>query len=68
MQRRAVCFFCSTEIDHDPIFAAPCDHEDCSSAVFHGICLMDWRERREEAVKMFARWFEEHGGRRDRTE
>lgn len=63
MQRRPVCFYCSTTIEYDPIFAAPCDHQECSSAVWHPLCLMDWRERREEAVKMFARWFQEHAAR-----
>lgn len=60
MQTRAVCFFCYDAIDHSPVFESPCGHDSCASAVFHGLCLMDWRDRREEAIKMFQRWLMEH--------
>lgn len=47
------CFLCSERIEHDPVFAPPtCDHEEHSSAVFHGICLMEWRERRDAILKV----------------
>ena len=48
MHRLPVCFQCERPIEYDPIYAAPfCDHDECGSAVFHGICLMEWRERRD---------------------
>lgn len=56
MQRRPVCFWCEEIVEYDPIFCAPCDHEDCRSAVFHGLCLMSWREHREAAIKEFRKW------------
>lgn len=51
IQHKAICFDCDAAVD-DPlqsVFAPPwCDHPDCASAVFHGVCLMRWRERRQE--------------------
>lgn len=45
-----VCYHCHEPVPGKPVFAPPlCDHEDCASAAFHGICLMvfrEWRERR----------------------
>lgn len=46
MQALAVCYECHEPVD-DPLFEAPCGHDGCPSAVFHGLCLMAWRERRE---------------------
>lgn len=57
---RPRCWVCRTVVEHDPIFAAPCDHEDCASVVFHGLCLMEWREWRENRVKAIQRWMDEH--------
>jgi hypothetical protein len=51
MQNLARCFKCTEQIDYDPVFEAPCGHDGCRSAVFHGICLMEWREHREELRK-----------------
>lgn len=54
IQNRPVCFDCDMLIESltDAVFAPPfCDHLDCASAVFHGICLMRWRERREEIYR-----------------
>ena len=45
LQERAVCLECHDQIEHSPVFAAPCGHEGCPSAVFHGICLMEYREK-----------------------
>ena len=53
MQDRAVCFMCHYQIDHDPVFCAPCDHAECPSGVFHGLCLMEWREHRAQVL---AQW------------
>ena len=68
MQRRPVCFYCASVVDYDPIFAAPCDHEDCASAVFHGVCLMDWRDHRQEVFQRVQRWFQEHADRSESGE
>ena len=48
MQDRPVCFQCDKVIRDNPdmVFESPCGHDDCSSAVFHTICLFDWREKR----------------------
>jgi len=51
IQQKPVCFGCDKPVDNlgDAVFAPPwCDHEDCASATFHGVCLMSWRERRQE--------------------
>jgi len=65
MQSRAVCFGCDTVIEHDPIFEAPCGHDEHSSAVWHGLCLMEWREHRDGIMKRwrqrFRRMMEEMG-------
>lgn len=46
------CFGCSEVVEHSPVFAAPlCEHEQCASAVWHGLCLMEWREKRDALVK-----------------
>lgn len=63
MQSRPVCLKCA-EVVNDPVFEAPCGHAECPSAVFHGICLMEWREYREEFVRRmqerFRQLFGEH--------
>lgn len=51
MQEVPRCFACAEPVEHDPIFEAPCGHEDGASAVFHPLCLMKWREHRDMAVK-----------------
>lgn len=51
VQDRPVCFDCDQTIERldDVVFSPPwCDHAKCSSASFHGLCLMRWRERRAE--------------------
>lgn len=51
IQTKPFCFDCDTPVASlaDAVFAPPwCDHEDCASAVFHGVCLMRWRERRDQ--------------------
>lgn len=56
IQEKAVCFGCEGVIDSfsEIVFAPP--FEDAShrkvSACFHGLCLMKWRERREEVRAM----------------
>lgn len=56
MQDRPICFQCHEAIEHSSVFEAPCGHEDCPSASFHGICLMEWRERRQQIEKIFEMW------------
>lgn len=66
MQDRPVCFKCRETIEHSPVYEAPCGHDTCSSAVFHGICLMEYRDQRNagerfEVVGLLVRpWLEEH--------
>ena len=51
IHHRPICFFCERTVEYDPVFSPPlCEHSDCGSAVFHGLCLMEWRERRDEAL------------------
>ncbi len=57
---RPRCWGCQKPVEYDPLFAAPCDHEECPSAVFHGLCLMEWREFREKRIEQIARWVAEH--------
>jgi len=67
MQDRPICFQCdkAVETNAEMIFEAPCGHDGCSSAVFHPLCLMEWRERREQIMEYVKtvrqRWIEEHG-------
>lgn len=67
MQDRPVCFQCDELIktNAEMVFEAPCGHEDHSSAVFHAICLFEWRERRSAYEEYFnqmrQRWMDEHG-------
>ena len=66
MQDRPVCFKCHNTIEHSPVWEAPCGHDDCPSAVFHGLCLMEFRDEREsgerfEVLGLLVRpWIEEH--------
>jgi uncharacterized Fe-S center protein len=60
MQQYPVCWECEKPIEYGAVFAAPCDHEDCMSACYHGICLMQWREKREEMHAQMMRWFRDH--------
>jgi hypothetical protein len=50
---RPVCFWCAWNerplserlvAASDAVFEALCGHDGCPSAVFHGICLMEFRE------------------------
>lgn len=66
MQDRPVCFKCTTSIEHSPVWEAPCGHDRCPSAVFHGLCLMEFRDQRNtdrkfEVIGLVVRtWSEEH--------
>lgn len=66
MQNRPVCFQCdkSIETNSEMVFESPCGHDECSSAVFHALCLFDWRERRQRMLDYIEnirrRWLEEH--------
>lgn len=62
LQERPVCFFpdCFEVIDHDMVFEAPCGHEDCPSATFHPLCLMQWREFKEDMEREIRRFLSLH--------
>ena len=60
MRRYPLCWGCGEEVDNDPIYEAMCGHDNCPSNVFHGLCLMQWREARDEALRVVKRFFEEH--------
>ena len=53
MQDRPVCFQCdkTVETNADMVFESPCGHDECSSAVFHAICLFGWREKRARMME-----------------
>lgn len=56
IQEVPICFDCERRIESvsDAVFANPArDELDAPSAIFHPLCLMRWRERREEAMKRF---------------
>lgn len=60
MRRYPICWDCEKEVSDDPIFESICGHEDCPSAVFHGLCLMRWREQREIANRIVKAFIESH--------
>lgn len=57
IQTVPVCLVCEEPITHSLVYAAPCDHEACPSACWHGTCLMSWREERDEAEEMMKAFF-----------
>lgn len=64
MRDRPICFHCREVVEHSPVFEAPCGHDQCASASWHGLCLMSWREHLQETAKgveeMWKAWVEEH--------
>lgn len=63
MQTTPRCFTCQSPVEHDPIYEAPCGDVRHSSAVFHPLCLMKWRETREamvERLRATGEWAEVH--------
>jgi len=68
MQDRPICFKCHDVIEHSPVFEPPCGHDRCASACFHGLCLMEWRDQRNDndveivGLLVRKRWIEEHTG------
>jgi hypothetical protein len=64
MQERPVCFKCDREIktNAEMVFEAPCGHDHHSSAVFHGVCLMDWREHRATFMERLRQHIEQTFG------
>ncbi len=56
------CFQCQETVETDRVYAAPCDHDTCGSAVFHPLCLMEWREHREARLRQLQRFIEKHMG------
>lgn len=52
IQERPICFSCERVIDHSPVYAPPFDDDPTSiSGTFHGICLMEWREKRADFME-----------------
>lgn len=66
MQDQPVCFKCKERIDGDFVYEAPCGHDRCSSAVFHPLCLMEFRDMRsqgelfEVVAVLVMPWTKEH--------
>lgn len=62
LQEHPVCFFfeCAEVVDHDLVFEAPCGHEGCPSAVFHPLCLMQWREFKDDMEREVLRFVARH--------
>ena len=60
MTKYPLCFGCTEAVDTDPVYEAVCGHDDCPSAVFHPLCLMEWREHREKAMKVIKSFIESH--------
>ena len=58
---RPRCYGCRRTVDNDPLFAAPCGHEDCASAVWHGLCLMEHREHWGKRLASLRRFLSDHG-------
>ncbi len=55
-----LCFAGDGRVTHDPIFAAPCEHAECPSVVWHPLCLMAFRENRERRQQDLSRFLERH--------
>lgn len=60
IHERPLCFAGDGAVTHDPVFAAPCDHEACPSVVWHPLCLMEFRESRERRRQDLGRFLERH--------
>lgn len=60
MQDYPICYRCQRRVDYDPVFEAICGHDECPSAVFHGLCLMEWRDHRDDRIRQFRKWMTEH--------
>lgn len=60
MQETPICFDCRTPVHNMMVYEAPCGHMECPSVVWHGACLMGWRERahREAQEEGGRSWFE----------
>jgi hypothetical protein len=67
MQDRPVCFSCIEEIETNAemVFESPCGCDEHSSAVFHAICLFDWRDRRKAIEERFRAWIASHRGEQE---
>ena len=60
LQPVPICFVCREKVSAaDAVFEAPCGHEDHPSSVFHGLCLMDFREDRERVFNILRKHAEE---------
>lgn len=60
MQERPVCLDCREPVDPASlVFEAPCGHDACPSAAFHGLCLMGWRENGRDDQRRFLRFIRE---------
>ena len=52
MQEVPICFNCGEGVSvADSVFEAPCGHDEHPTAIWHGLCLMDWRDNREVMAK-----------------
>lgn len=62
LQERPICFFpgCVEAIEHDVVYEAACGHPECPSATFHPLCLMKWREHKENMEREIKRFIAQH--------
>lgn len=62
MQDRPICYHCDEPIktNSEMVFEAPCGCDEHSSAVFHAICLFDWRDRRRSIAERFRKMVASH--------
>lgn len=71
MHDRPICFSCHKTIERnsDMVFESLCGCDAHPSAVFHAICLFDWRDKRrsiEEHIRSLREaWIAEHGDPND---
>lgn len=67
MQDRPVCFTCvkPIETNAEMVFESPCGCNEHASAVFHAICLFDWRDKRRSIEDRIRQMIADHRGEHD---
>lgn len=65
MRDYPICWDCREPVESNPIYESICGHDECPSCVFHGLCLMRWREKRDEVIKEVRKWLSQHPAFKD---